>query len=154
MKQITTLLILALALAGCQHQHLHVQNIGETEYPYAARYKNLQGSVNVKVSIGPDGKVENAEGSGAPDILVKAAEDNVKQWKFGPFPAVSEFPVEHTVTVKYTLEGKPQVVASPLIVKTFLPDRIEISTTPLLPDLMFGSTPPEKINPDLKANKK
>jgi len=88
----------------------------------------------VKLSIGTDGRVRYAEGSGAPDILVKAAEENAREWVFGPFPPVFEFPVDHTVQYIYKLEGKPVVVAVPPTVRTFLPDRVEITATPLVTD--------------------
>jgi TonB family protein len=142
MRRIPTILALTFALWGCQHEQLHVQYVGEPEYPYPARFDNLQGTVTVRIRIGPNGNVESVKGSGAPDILVKAAEENLKQWRFGPFPPVSEFPIEHTVLYTYKLQGKPQIVGSPLVINTFLPDRIEISTRPLIPDPFYGPVVP------------
>src|SRR5437660_1549114 len=89
-------LVLALALLACRDK-LHIEKIAEPEYPLRARYEKLQGTVTVRVEIGPDGKVTFAEGSGAPEVLVKAAEENARQWVFGPFPAVNEFPIHHTI---------------------------------------------------------
>lgn len=104
------------------------------DYPSPARYGNVQGTVNVKVSIGPDGNVIFASGSGAPEILIQAATENAKNWRFGPFPTVSEFPIEHTIQFTYVLEGKATVVAPRPTVRTFLPDRIEVQAVPLVSD--------------------
>lgn len=101
----------------------------------------------MEVSIGVDGKVISAMGSGAHRILIEAAEENVRQWVFGPFPAVAEFPLSHKITYVYKLEGKPSTVAVPPRIKTFLPDRVEIITTPLHSDYpppeSYKSAPPE-----------
>jgi hypothetical protein len=127
-------LIFFLAILGCQDNKPHVLHIVEPEYPLNARLLNLQGTVVVNLHIGADGKVRYAKGSGAPDILVKAAEENVREWTFGPFPAVAIFPLDHTLEYVYKLNGKPMVVASNPVIKTFLPDRIEISASPLVSD--------------------
>ena len=81
-----------------------------------------------------DGKITSAEGSGAPDILVKAAEENARQWVFGPFPARSEFPIYHVIRYIYKLDGKPKTVAYRPTIKTSLPDEIDISAVPLVSD--------------------
>jgi hypothetical protein len=126
--------IFLLAILGCRDNKLHVLHIVEPEYPLNARLENLQGTVVVNLHIGADGKVRFAKGRGAPDILVKAAEENARQWTFGPFPVVAVFPMDHTLEYVYKLDGKPMVVAPNPIIKTYLPDRIEISATPLASD--------------------
>jgi hypothetical protein len=42
--------------------------------------------------------------------------------------------MDHTLEYVYKLEGKPLAVAPNPVIKTFLPDRIEISATPLVSD--------------------
>jgi TonB family protein len=123
-----------LTIVGCQENKLHVLNIVEPEYPANARLENLQGTVVVNLHIGADGKVRYAKGRGAPDILVQAAEENARQWTFGPLPEVAVFPMDHTLEYVYKLEGKPLAVAPNPVIKTFLTDRIEISATPLVSD--------------------
>ena len=123
-----------LTLLGCRSDQLPIRHIEQPGYPLRARFENAQGTVRVKIYIAADGSVTFAKGSGAPDVLVQAAEENVLQWAFGPFPRASVFPIEHTVQYAYKLEGKPQIVGYEPTVKTFLPDRIEISATPLVSD--------------------
>ncbi|HLW54255.1 MAG TPA: energy transducer TonB [Candidatus Angelobacter sp.] len=108
-----------------------MKQIVEPEYPLAARVQNLEGTVSVTVSIGPDGKVINAAGSGASYLLIKAATENARQWLFGPFPPVCEFPITHNIQYVYKLEGQPQAVAITPVLRTFLPDKVEIRAAPL-----------------------
>jgi TonB family protein len=128
---------IVLIIAGCGHtdNKLHVKYIEQPDYPLSSRLKNEQGTVLVNVDIDASGRVTRAKGSGAPETLVKAAEGNVQHWVFGPFPDVSVFPIDHTIQYVYRLEGKPlAVVITPPVVKTFLPDRIEISAVPFVSD--------------------
>ena len=136
-------LLVLLMLLGCRNDKLRVQRIEQPGYPLRARFENAQGVVAVRIDIAADGRVIFARGSGAPDVLVQAAEENIRQWTFGPFPPVSVFPIEHTVLYVYKLEGKSQLVAYEPTVKTFLPGKIEISATPLVSDY----PPIEKAKP-------
>jgi hypothetical protein len=127
--------VLVLLACGCNHQQkLQVQYLPPPDYPLAARFKNLQGTVAIRVDIGTDGRVSFAKGAGAPDILVKSAEANAKQWVFGPLPSSAVFPIEQSIAFVYKLEGKPMVVAVNPTIQTSLPDRVEISATPLVSD--------------------
>ena len=152
---------LMLSIVGCRDK-LHIERITDPEYPVPARFKNAQGTVFVKVSIGADGRVIYAEGSGAPqvffngveykgagapDVLVKAAEENAKGWTFGPFPPVCEFPIEHVIEYVYKLEGKPLVIALSPAIKTHLPDRIEISAVPMVSDYPVSESHKPAANP-------
>src|SRR5579859_2592035 len=119
-------IVILVTLLGCRDNVVHVEHIKPPEYPLRARFENAQGTVTVRIGIAADGTVIFATGSGAPDVLVQAAEENVKQWTFGPFPRVSVFPVEHTIEYVYKLEGKPQIAGYEPTVRTFLPDKIEI----------------------------
>lgn len=127
---IRLVLMLCLVFAGCRQQ-LAVQQMIDPEYPLAARNRGEQGTVIIHITIGSDGKVTSATGSGAPDSLVKASEENIRHWKFGPFPARCEFPINHSMRFIYRLEGKAKVVSIPPTIKTDLPDKVEISATPL-----------------------
>ena len=127
-------LLLAFACACSKQVQLNVKQIEQPDYPSPARYENIQGTVQVEIGIGADGKVIFAKGSGASRVLQRAAEVNARQWVFGPFPRAAEFPMYHTIDYVYRLEGKPLVVAIQAHVRTYLPDRIEIIAAPLVSD--------------------
>ncbi len=132
---------LLLCLVACQDYRLHVRELVTPEYPREARVRNIQGTVKVDVLIGPDGKVIVADGSGAHPILVEAATRNVRQWVFGPFPPVCEFPINHTVTFVYKLEGPPASVVLGPMIRTYLPDRIELQSRTFESDLPPATAP-------------
>jgi len=99
------------------------------EYPLRAMVNNIQGRVEVQVQIGADGKVIFAKATGPHPILEEAAENNVRQWEFGPFPPEARFPIYHIVIYDFELKGPPlSVIQMPTIVRTHLPDRVEIES--------------------------
>lgn len=145
---VRTILLFCLMLGtlGCRDK-LRVERIADPDYPFPARFEGLQGTAVVMVTIDSSGRVTYAKGEGAPDVLVKAAEENARQWVFGPFPPVSEFPIYHTIRYVYKLEGKPKFVAITPVIRTFLPDRVEISAVPLVSDY----PPMEEYKPTSKT---
>lgn len=56
------------------------------EYPQLARRMGVTGKVKVEVTITADGKVSNTKIVGGSPVLVSAAVDAVKKWKFEPGP--------------------------------------------------------------------
>jgi protein TonB len=56
-------------------------------YPAIAKQLKVEGSVEVQVLIGEEGKVEDATAVSGNPILTKSAIETVKQWKFTPFKA-------------------------------------------------------------------
>jgi len=56
------------------------------EYPQLARRMGVAGKVKVEVTITADGKVSNTKIVGGSPVLVSAAMDAVKKWKFEPGP--------------------------------------------------------------------
>jgi TonB family protein len=145
------ILILAVLLVGScnERQEISVRRIVQPDYPADARYKNIQGTVQVEVLIGADGTVMSLSAQGGSQILQEAAKNNARQWQFGPFPPIGEFPIDHTITYVYSLTGKPLFVEHPPVVRTFLPDRVEIIATPLVSDnLPVGALkPPQPAKP-------
>ena len=75
-------------------------------YPQEAKYKHIQGFVNVNAVINKTGDVVDLEVADGPIELVVSAVNAVRQWKYRPYILKSE-PVEvrTTITVKYTLSG-------------------------------------------------
>ena len=127
----TCLLMVGLSVACCRQETgaLHVLRMANPEYPSSAIDNHIQGRVDVQVQIGADGKVMFAKAMGAHPLLEEAAEKNVRQWEFGPFPPNAEFPIYHTVTYVFKMEAPPPSgVPSPVVVHTYLPNRVEIKT--------------------------
>lgn len=67
-------------------------------YPDLARRMNLRGTVKVLVVVSPDGNLKNTKVVGGNPILVNAALDALKKWKF---EASSE---ESTGTVEFQFQ--------------------------------------------------
>jgi TonB family protein len=61
-------------------------------YPAFARQLNLAGTVKLKAVVDPDGRVKQIEVVGGHPVLVDAAVDAVKRWKYAP--AKTETPIE------------------------------------------------------------
>jgi TonB family protein len=67
------------------------------EYPKVARLLHLGGNVKLEVAVGPNGLVKSMEVKGGHPVLVQAAEDAVRKWKWAPTPHETTEPV----TVKF-----------------------------------------------------
>jgi len=53
-------------------------------YPELARRMRITGTVRLQVVVAPNGQVKNTKAIGGHPILVNAAMDAMKQWKFEP----------------------------------------------------------------------
>ena len=132
------MLLLSFCL-GCSGHQLQVKELPEPEYPIVARTQNIQGEIGLILAIGTDGKVIYVQGSPEdPPALVQGAEDNARQWVFGPFAPDETFPVYREVTYVFRIESegsRSDCIVPPKVI-THLPDRIEIITTPCSGDHM------------------
>jgi|SRR5208282_3433494 len=95
-------------------------------YPRLAWFAQLTGAVGVDVDIAADGKVRSAVGSGAHNLLNRAAEENAREWIF----CSSAEGFKLRVTYVYRLEGRRENEQSPPKVSFDLPDRVEIVAHP------------------------
>lgn len=68
------------------------------EYPEIARKMGLTGTVRLQVMVSPSGSVKDTKVIGGHPILVNAATDAVKKWRFEPAAA------ETTQTVEFKFE--------------------------------------------------
>ena|ERR1700687_1831096 len=68
-------------------------------YPYEARQRRIAGTVILRVLVGVDGSVKQAEYVSGPDIFVKGTIDAVRQYKYKPTTENGE-PVEVETTVE------------------------------------------------------
>ena len=54
------------------------------QYPSLARSMNIKGSVRAVALVAPNGTVKSVEVKGGHPVLVEAAQNAVRQWKFEP----------------------------------------------------------------------
>lgn len=54
------------------------------EYPPLARQMKVTGKVKIETTIAPDGHVTNTKVVGGSPLLVSAASDAIKKWRFEP----------------------------------------------------------------------
>jgi len=85
-------LCLAVDLNAQQVKHVsHAQAVSAAisktapVYPSTARQLRLEGMVEVQAYIKEDGSVERVENVSGNPVLLRAAQDAVKRWKFTPF---------------------------------------------------------------------
>ena len=76
------------------------------KYPKEARRAKVQGSVTLNAVIGKDGSVQNIKLTCGDPLLVNAAMDAVRQWRYKPYQLNGE-PVEAptTITVNFSLSN-------------------------------------------------
>jgi protein TonB len=73
-------------------------------YPAIARPAHASGPVRVRVLVGKDGRVVEAHATSGPFLLLFAAEDAIRSWRYKP-ALLDKEPVEATtyVTVNFTI---------------------------------------------------
>ncbi len=69
-------------------------------YPELAKKMHIHGTVKVEAGVRPNGTVKSTRILGGNPVLIEAASDAVKLWKFAPGPA------ETTEVVQLTFEGQ------------------------------------------------
>ena len=89
--RIVLLALTTLTVCCAQEERKAIQN-PTPAYPAFARQLNLSGTVKIKAIVSPDGQVKHVEVVGGHPLLVNAAVDAVKQWKY--VPAKTETPIE------------------------------------------------------------
>lgn len=82
-------------------------------YPPIAKTAHISGTILLHCIIGKDGTVETLEYVSGPPLLMKAALDAVRQWKYKPV-LINDAPVrvDTTVSVVFTLGASPAAEAS------------------------------------------
>lgn len=99
-------------------------------YPRLAWFAQLQGTVQVDVEVGPEGKVLSAVATGAHNLLERAAEENIRDWLFASGDSISRL----KMTFIYKLEGQREHEPSPPKVIFDLPDKVTIVARPPEPE--------------------
>jgi len=79
----------------------------EPKYPEAAKRQRISGMVILVVTVDEGGNVTNIRATRGHDLLIDAAVEAVKQWKYSPTLLEGEpIPVTATVTVNFVVGGR------------------------------------------------
>jgi TonB family protein len=74
-------------------------------YPESARLARVQGTVRMEILVGKDGRVEEIKVLEGPSLLIEAAREAVRQWRYAPTVMDDEpVPVLTTVNVEFRLD--------------------------------------------------
>jgi periplasmic protein TonB len=78
----------------------------QPQYPFTAKMAHIQGSVVLRAIISKEGTIENLQVVRGHPLLVKAAIDAVRQWRYRPY-VLNDSPVEveTEVTVNFILSA-------------------------------------------------
>jgi len=82
----------SVVLAGDVHRAIVIRV--PPVYPELAHRMHVGGKVVLLVEIQPDGSVSDTKVESGHALLVPAAQDAVRKWKFAPNPSASESEVE------------------------------------------------------------
>ena len=78
----------------------------QPDYPPLARQARIQGQVVLRAMISREGTIENLQVLSGHPMLVQAAVDAVRQWRYRPYVLNGEpVEVETQVTVNFVLSG-------------------------------------------------
>ena len=76
---------LAAATNAAERQQMSIDAVRpQASYPLLAQHMNVQGSVVLQAVIGADGVIQGLHVLSGPAILVSAAQQAVRQWRFKP----------------------------------------------------------------------
>jgi TonB family protein len=116
--------------AGQLPSQIYVRDIVVPDYPRIALRARTEGTISISFDIGADGKVLAAHAARADPLLMRAADENVRNWSFGFAGKPAQIPVRWTVLDVYKLVGSTVQPPCPTV-PMYLPDRVEVtSVTP------------------------
>jgi hypothetical protein len=124
------ILLLASSTFGQGGETVCAKHIEVPEYGRMARLARLEGKVTLSITIDADGKVIQAKGTGAHQLLRDQSEKNILLWTF---TKPTHAPAVQTMVYEYVLEGPP--LENYYSHATFdLPDHVTISSRFPKPD--------------------
>jgi TonB family protein len=98
----------SLLAVGCQRQRVvYVKHVEPPSYPPLARMARIRGTVEMLVTIGPDGKVLSvqSETSNVSPVLRDYSEKVINDWTFGCSGCPAGSPFTHTIKFVYALDA-------------------------------------------------
>lgn len=102
-----------------QPQRLRVSPKVIPEYPAGAMANGVQGTVVLRVIVNREGAVSHVDMVSGHPLLIPAAIEAVKQWKYKPF-LVKRRPVEVETTVEVKFALHSEIATRPCIKKLLL----------------------------------
>jgi len=94
----------AVSVGGAVMESRIVQRIPPV-YPSVARAARVQGAVQLAITVGPDGRVQNVQVVSGPALLTQAAIESVTQWIYQPFLLNGQpVSVQTTANVNFVLQ--------------------------------------------------
>lgn len=69
-------------------------------YPELAKRMQISGVVKLRATVAPRGSVKSIEPVGGSPLLIKAAQDAVRDWKYAPAPAETQEVIELRFTTQ------------------------------------------------------
>lgn len=86
-----TRILVALALCagmmfslGANAEERKIRNKVSPVYPDLARRVNASGAVRLEIQIAPNGEVKSVKALGGHPLLIPAAEDAIRKWRYEP----------------------------------------------------------------------
>lgn len=83
-----------LALAQQPEGQRKILNQVTPQYPELARRMRLEGTVKLTVTVTPGGNAKSIHATGGSPVLLQAAQDAIRLWKWAPAPQESQEFVE------------------------------------------------------------
>jgi TonB family protein len=81
-------LVLTVALFAClsfgEDNERKVRQRVSPQYPELAKRVNATGTVRLEVEVAPNGEVRNVKALGGHPLLIPAAQDAIRKWKYEP----------------------------------------------------------------------
>ena len=124
------LLLLTVSPQTQPSRPIHVESLA---YPVVAYQARISGEVVVTAQIDSEGRVQVPVRPPGHPLLVQAAEENIKTWRFQKGPGS-----ELRVTYRFRFEGEPKYEYPSSLCKFDLPDSVTIVTPPPKPETNFG----------------
>jgi protein TonB len=78
--------VLASPASGFSSESRKLKTKVAPTYPELARSMNIAGTVKIEIVIAPDGKVKATRPLGGHPLLIRAATDALKGWRYEPGP--------------------------------------------------------------------
>jgi TonB family protein len=122
-------------------------------YPMLARQARIQGDVVLNAVITKDGNVTDLRVISGHPLLVQAAMDAVRKWKYQTtLLDGNPVEVEMTITVHFALADHPPEQQSPPAEESPAPGSVVVPNVPTIPGGHTGDLGPVAIDPQLKAD--